>query len=270
MGLRPHSREWYDRLATQGKGYGSTTENVNVDPYGGEEIYLKLVREHLSQTKDVLDAGCGHGDVPIELAPLCRTITGYDRVKGFIDLARENARKHQVANATFICADSAAASNNGHPRIPVEDNSIDLIMSRRGPVSWIADAKRVVRSGGALIQLCMLGRTPVPAWNARLPEPLQTQGKWANSHLPDSMLAPVQAALESAEIELHSHWTFDVPAMVDHPRSLYRSLTVGRDPDEIPPYEDVSDSFMGIFTKFGRNGRIDVRQRRLLWKAVVD
>jgi SAM-dependent methyltransferase len=172
-----------------------------------------------------------------------------------------------MTNVTFVLADSSAKVNNGRVRIPVEDHSVDVIISRRGPVHWIADAKRVIRHGGVLIQLCMMGRIPQPAWNAELPESL----KWdCHSHLPDSMLEPVKRELESAEIKLHSFWTFDVPARLDQPEQFYRWLTAGRAPQDIPPYEDVADIIKDIFFRFGHNGKFDIRQRRLLWKAVIE
>jgi precorrin-6B methylase 2 len=113
MEIRPHSKEWYDRLATQQEGYGSTTEHVRVGSWSGEVAYLELVREHLSHQMVVLDAGCGHGDVPIEFAPLCRNMIAYDRVEKFIEMARTNARQRGVENVTFICADTAASVNGG-------------------------------------------------------------------------------------------------------------------------------------------------------------
>ncbi|NKB66068.1 MAG: methyltransferase domain-containing protein [Candidatus Latescibacteria bacterium] len=268
MEVRPHSNEWYDRLATRQKGYASTTEHVRVDSWSGEKAYLELVRAHLDHKMDVLDAGCGHGDVPIELAPLCRQMIGYDRVENFIELARANAHERGVKNVTFIWADSTARANDGHARLPAEDHSLDMIISRRGPIHWFADAKRVLRPGGILIQLCMLGRGTVPAWNDALPKPfkrdLQDLG-----HLPDSMLEPVQKALEDAGIEMHSYWTFDVPALVDHPKKYYEILSFGKDADEVPAYEEVTDSFVDIFSRYGRAGGLELREGRLLWKAVI-
>lgn len=268
MAIRPHSDEWYDQLETRRTGYPSTTEDAQVDTWSGEAAYLQLVKDHLGENVDVLDAGCGHGDVAVELASLCRSIIAYDRVEGFIELARENARKHNASNVTFMCANSSASANHGEPRMPVEDGSVDLVISRRGPLHWIADARRVLRSGGILIQLCMLGRRPVPDWNDLLPEPFR-RDKWDLGHLPDSMLESVQQALDDANIALQSCWTFDVPALIADPRVLYRSLSIGMDPREIPVYEDVAGSFEAVFAEYGRQGRLDVRERRLLWKAVI-
>jgi mannose-6-phosphate isomerase-like protein (cupin superfamily) len=46
----------------------------------------------------VLDVGCGHGEVALELAPLCRSILAYDRVQPYIQLAKDAARiRHNCA-----------------------------------------------------------------------------------------------------------------------------------------------------------------------------
>ncbi len=266
MGPRPHSVEWYRRLARSQQGYPSTSQDVEVGAYGGEVFYLDFVKAHMRPDEDVMDVGCGHGEDALRLAQLCRNFLGYDPAPSFIELARENARAAGLENVTFLVHDSSAKANQGRVRIPVGDESLDLIISRRGPVHWIADAKRVVRSGGVLIQLCMSGRLPVPEWNVELPEPFDRE----NHHLPDMMLDTVKGALADAGIELHSFWTFDVPALLDGPGRLYKALAFGRPPADIPSYSEVEEALKAIFFRHRKHGKLDIRQRRLLWKAVID
>ena len=48
--------------------------------WNGEDAYLALVRAHLRPDADLLDVACGHGEVTLDLAPLCRSVLGYDRI----------------------------------------------------------------------------------------------------------------------------------------------------------------------------------------------
>ena len=74
MGPRPHSVEWYEKLATNQKDYPSSTVDVEVGAHDGESFYLDFVKEHLRTDKDVMDVGCGHGDDALRLA-LCAYIS---------------------------------------------------------------------------------------------------------------------------------------------------------------------------------------------------
>ena len=92
--FRPHSPEWYDRLATLQDGYYYPWKS-KVAAQNGEDAYLELVHQYLSPEKDVLDVGCGHGEVALTLSPHCRSIFAYDRVEKFIQIADENAQKEK-------------------------------------------------------------------------------------------------------------------------------------------------------------------------------
>ena len=54
------------------------------------------------------------------------------------------------------------------------DDSFDLLISRRGDLNWIEDAKRIGRPGSVLLQLNPL-QDPVgmPLWNDELPTHLR-------------------------------------------------------------------------------------------------
>lgn len=264
MMLRPHSKEWYDRLSTMQDGYERQV------PYetawgNGEDAFLDTVKMHLTPQMDVAESGCAEGTVAIELAPLCHSITAYDRVESFIELARKKAHQASVGNAIFLCADSSPEANNGTARLPLADNSVDMIISRRGPLHWIPDARRVVRSGGLLIQLCMLEWRSPPTWNEDLPKSLQQN----QDYLGESMRMAVEQHLAEGGLELHSCWEYDVPVFLPRPEVFYEVLTVGRTPDEVPPYDTVESILVGIFERYGSHGRFALRQRRFLWKAMV-
>jgi SAM-dependent methyltransferase len=264
MTLQPHSPEWYDRLATLQDGYHFPW-NSQVAPLNGETAFLDLVRKHLTPNADLLDVGCGHGDVALEFAPHCRSILAYDRIKSFIQIARNNARENGVSNLRFVCGDSSSAKNEGITKIPAETDSFDVMISRRGPLHWLEDAKRVGRSSAVLIQLNPL-ETPIPAWADLLPEPLRSA---CGIEYQYGMLNSVKYRLKLGGLELHSAWTYDVPEYFPDPKELYKRLAWGYILGEVPLWEKVAPIFSEIYAQFAGLEGLVLRHTRLLWKAIV-
>ncbi len=262
MELRPHSNEWYDRLATLQRGYFFPWKST-IAAGDGETAFLQLVEAHLTPTCDVLDVGCGHGELALQLTPRCRSILGYDRVAEYIRLAREATEAAGITNAIFIEANSSPRANAGAARVPAEANSFDLILSRRGPTSWIPDARRVARLGAVCIQLNPAGHGP-PAWNAELPPEIRLDES------PVDLEESICRSLEPAGLSLHSWWRFNVPQWFDDPRELHVRLTWGRDPRDVPPFEQVAAAIEGVFTRHAGPRGLVLRHERFLWKATVD
>jgi len=233
--------------------------------WNGEDEYLTLVGEHLSAEVDVLDAGCGHGAVALQLAPHCRTVLAYDRVESWITRAQATAKAQGVTNVTYCCYNSGSDANGGRPRLPAADQSMDLLISRRGPFHWIDDARRVARPGATLIMLVPDAR-PLPAWNALLPEPLRF------THVPDNpnwARKAIEERLAVADLRLHSWWSFDVPEYFAAPEHLYEFFSFGHAPDELPAYGEVEPALETIFAQFAGADGLELRHLRHLWKTVV-
>lgn len=269
MRLQPHSPEWYDRLATLQRGYYYPWQS-RVAPRNGEDAYLALLGEHLAPDKDVLDIGCGHGTVALDIAPRCRSVLAYDRVPSYIALAREEARRRGAGNVAFVCAGSAPEVNGGRARIPAGDGSFDVLTSRRGPLHWIEDARRVARPGAVLIQL---NPDEVPApWDAELPAELRQTPPGSPPQDPAvfAMRPAVDRRLASAGLHLRSCWTFDVPEYFADPEQLYVRLTFGRTADEAPAYDTVREQLEGLFARHATRQGLVLRHRRFLWMAVVE
>ncbi len=262
--IRPHSPEWYDRLATLQDGYFYPWKS-KVAPQNGEDAYLKLVRQYLTPEMDVLDVGCGHGEVALELSPHCCSILAYDRVDAYIQIAKENARNKNIINITYLCVDSSTGADNQPLRILAETKSFDLMISRRGPLHWLEDARRVARSGAILIQLNPF-ETAQPKWAVRLPEPLRSA---TGIEYQFGMLNSVKYRLSLGRLELHSAWTYDVPEYFTDPRELYKRLSWGYIPDEVPSWQDVRSIIEDIFTEFTCEDGLPLRHTRLLWTAIV-
>jgi SAM-dependent methyltransferase len=257
--LEPHSPAWYKQLAKVQHGYYYPWKSV-VAPFNGENAYLELVKAHLHAELDVLDAGCGHGEVALDIAPLCHSVFAYDLVEDYITLAQKEAEKQKLENVQFVCANSSAKANDGHPKLPAKDKSIDLFISRRGPLHWLADARRVAKPGATIIMLNML-ETALPVWSNLLPDTLSFPFPVSGS-----MLAEVQRRLEPSSFSLHSHWTFDVPEIFESPKELYAYLAWTNFANA-PSFEMTKPVLQTIFEQYADRQGLTLPHRRLLWKA---
>jgi SAM-dependent methyltransferase len=246
------------------KEYGGFTApwRATVDTRNGEDAYTALVAEHLGPEVVVVEAGCGHGAEALRLAPHVREIVAFDAVPEFVDLAVAAARRTGVGNVRFLVADCSPKRNAGAALLPAGGHSADLVISRRGPSSWIADARRVLRPGGALVHLAYMV-TPEPPWNAALPEPLRVRAE------PESMPATALDRLAAAGIPVHSAWSFDVPEVFDDPGELYARLAWDRKSPATPPYDACRDALEALFASPEAAAGLALRQRRFLVKAVV-
>jgi SAM-dependent methyltransferase len=231
----------------------------------GEDAYTQLVEARLSADKVVLDAGCGHGTDMLAFAPKVRRFIGYDAVESFIAIARQRAAEAGLTNVKLALANSSPRFNGGAARIPVADHALDLIISRRGPTNWIADARRVCRPGARLIQLNPLTGPEAP-WNSELPENLRMAPNPANPGRPE-LARQIEAALAAANLRLDESRIFDAPEVFSEPQELYRALTFMRFERETPVWDVARPHLEGLFA---RHGPIELRQRRLLWTAIVD
>ena len=257
--------EQLERLAAEQGGYFYPWKS-ELGADNGEDAYTSLVERHLSPDATVLEAGCGHGDDLMAFAPKVARFIGYDAVAPFVETARERAAEAGLAHVELTVHNSSARFNDGSVRIPAEAGSIDLIISRRGPSNWIADARRVCRPGAWLIQLNPLP-SPMPAWNDDLPEGLRRAENPANPdhpNLPDE----IQAQLREAGIAPHSAWTFDVPEVFTALDELYRALTFMRFEPGVLTLDEARPHLEHLFARNPRG--VDMRQRRYLWTAIAD
>jgi SAM-dependent methyltransferase len=256
--------EQLEALAAQQGGYFYPWRSVLGDG-NGEDAYTQLVEAHLSPEKVVLDAGCGHGTDMLAFAPKVRRFIGYDAVESFIAIARRRAAETGLANVELVLCNSSPQHNGGVARLPAADHTLDLVISRRGPTNWIADAPRACRPGARLIQLNPLPAPEKPSWNNELPQTLRLAEDLANPGRPD-LAVEIEAALAAAGLGLEDGRIFDVPEVFTEPEDLYRYLTFMRFESGTPSWEAVRPDLQRLFA---RHGSIEARQRRFLWSTVV-
>jgi SAM-dependent methyltransferase len=264
--LKPHGKEWYERLATLQDGYFYPWRS-RLEPGNGEDAYLELVGRHLSARSDVLDVGCGHGAHALEIAARCRSVLAYDRVAAWIARAEAERRARGAGNVAFLCHDSSPEANGGRARLPGEARSYDLVISRRGPLHWIADAGRVARPGAAIVMLLPGGAGALNAeiaWAKLLPSPFG-----APTGPLDPPLSRVRERLVAAGLELDALWTYDAREWFDEPRELYNCLSFGWGTGEAPSWEESRPAFERIFREHAVRGEIWVPHGRTLWRSVV-
>jgi SAM-dependent methyltransferase len=257
--------EQLEALAKQQGGYFYPWRSALGDG-NGEDAYTQLVEGHLSSEKVVLDAGCGHGTDMLAFAPKVRRFIGYDAVESFIAIARRRAAESGLANVELVLCNSSPRHNGGAARLPAIDHTLDLIISRRGPTNWIADARRACRPGARLIQINPLPPPETPSWTRELPEALRMVENPANPDRP-SLVADIEAALAAVDVRLEDGQVFDVPEVISEPEDLYRCLTFMRFEPDTPSWDAARPHLQLLLA---RNGPIDLRQRRFLWTAVVD
>jgi SAM-dependent methyltransferase len=232
----------------------------------GEDAYTQRVEACLSSEKVLLDAGCGHGTDMLAFAPRVRRFIGYDAVESFIAIARRRAAESGLANVELVLCNSSARHNGGVARLPATDHTLDLIVSRRGPTNWIADARRACRPGARLIQLNPLPAPEPPSWNGQLPQALRLAENPANPGRPD-LVSEIEAALAAADLRFEDAQVFDVPEVISEPEDLYRCLTFMRFAPDTPSWDAARPHLQHLLAS---HGPIDLRQRRFLWTAVVD
>lgn len=257
--------EQLERLDAEQGGYFYPWKST-LGANNGEDAYTALVEAHLRPDATVLEAGCGHGDDLMAFAPKVAWFIGYDAVAPFVATCRRRADAAGLAHVELITHNSSARFNDGAVRIPAEDSSVDLIISRRGPSNWIADARRVCRPGARLIQLNPLP-SPMPAWNDDLPEGLKRIENPANPGHPN-LAEEIQAQLRAGGVRPHSAWTFDVPEVFTAPEELYRALTFMRFEPGVLTLDEARPHLERLFADHPRG--VDMRQRRYLWMARVE
>ncbi|GEM47358.1 class I SAM-dependent methyltransferase [Deinococcus cellulosilyticus] len=135
----PHSREWYQALASNQGQYAYPWKQVLSAP-GGEDWFSHLLEQSLSSEKRVLEAGCAHAPDARRFAHLTASWTGYDWMEGFL----VEARKH-VPGGHFVCWDGKSDVPDGLK------GAYDVLVSRRGPTSFLNHIKTFAAPGAHML-----------------------------------------------------------------------------------------------------------------------
>jgi SAM-dependent methyltransferase len=246
----------HERLAERYGGFVYPWRS-ELEAGNGEDAYSALVQEHLRPDADVVEAGCGHGTDALAFGPKVRSYLGYDAIAPYIAIAQRRASEAGLQNVEFVVADSSPKRGG---RIPTGDAAADLVISRRGPLNFILDARRACRPGGVLLQVCFLP-PPQPDWNEELPEHLRVPSE------PDTACEKAHAYSERADLRMQSSCIHDVREYFDDASELLVRLAFDRriEATDAKDFDAVSK----VFQMVSVDGRVFLRHRRLVWKAIV-
>ena len=111
-------------------------------------MYADFLLPHLSDETDLVDVGCGDGELTVDLARSVRSVVAIDIDQEDLAGARARARRESVGNATFEVADVYA--------LGLADDVADVVLGHsvlealEHPVRALAEMRRVLRSGGVV------------------------------------------------------------------------------------------------------------------------
>ena len=151
-----------------------------------------------------LEAACGPGIISRKLAPHVRTVHGVDMTPAMVDLARREAARAGLSNATFAVGDTTALD------LPTAsmDGAVARFTFHHVPVPsrLVAELARVVRPGGRIILADHIADADADAaaWSQEI-ERLRDPSHWASL-----TLTRLRSLGEHAGLELEHEEVFPI------------------------------------------------------------
>jgi SAM-dependent methyltransferase len=252
-----------ERIAA--RGFAHKWESIVADG-NGEDFFLDLLGQHLTPSSDVLDVGCGHGDLALVMARQARSVIGLERDAGLIALAAELLAESRLTNVVFVQTELAGPDevHRGGP-LPLADRCVDLVVDRRGPPlsRYVHDLRRVGRPGTVILGMHPAGTAPPPAWVKAVPS---LENLFVSFGY-DEVAGWVTAALNWHGLTDHSLWWLDVPEYLLSPLALYDRLAHAPGGEAPPPWPSVSAEVRAAFDANHIDGALVLRHLRLVWRA---
>lgn len=139
---------------------------LSIDYPGYRRLY-RLIRAHLSTSMDVIEVGCGPGNVTVKVADACQHVTATDYAAQMIGQAQTHHARH---NVDYRQADAT--------NLPFADATFDaaytvnMLHIVSDPRAVLAEAARVLTPNGRLIAATFTRDRTVRAWFATRLAPL--------------------------------------------------------------------------------------------------
>jgi SAM-dependent methyltransferase len=250
---------WKTDERVAARGFAHRWDSVVADG-NGEDFFLDLLEEYLRPDADVLDVGCGHGELSLAIARRAGSVVGVERDPAVLELADELLAESGLTNVRFVQAELAGPGES-HPGglLPLPDSCVDLVVDRRGPPlpRFLDDLLRVARPGATVLGMHAAGTAPAPPWAASMPS-LRARFSSAGH---DEIAGWVTGPLERLGITEYRLWWLDVPEYLYSARSLYDRLA----DDGVPPWQTVAAEAEAAFAENEADGAVALRHIRLVW-----
>ncbi len=147
--LRPE--KFWDRIA---KRYAAL-------PVSNETTYqkkLEITRAYFAPNSEVLEFGCGTGEIAISHAPFVQHIHAIDVSPKMLEFAQAKVEVADIINVTFVCANIEAFSqNNATYDVIMGHNILHLLEDKETVLAKVYD---MLKPGGVFISdtACMSGQ----------------------------------------------------------------------------------------------------------------
>lgn len=256
---------WKTDQRIAARGFAHRWDSVVADG-NGEDFFLELVGRHLTANSDVLDVGCGHGDLALRMGQQARSVIGVEREASLLALAGELLAESGRSNVRFIETELAGPGepHRGGP-LPLADSCVDLVVNRRGPLlsRYLDDLLRVAMQGTVVVGMHPAGSAPPPPWAPSVP----SLAHHFFAHDYDEVAGWVTEPLNRHDITDYRLWWIDVPEYLLSARSLHDRFARAPGAPGAPPWELVAAELEAAFAANKVDGALAIRHMRLVWEV---